>query len=109
MRVLTGVAAVTSNIAGRLRTRAQIGVRSAQENAALAAFAQTLARAADLDATATATCEEVSRLLGARAVVMLEREGMLRPVVARPPDRSEEHTSELPSLMRLSYDVICVK
>ena len=86
MLVLTGVAAVTSNLAGRLRTRAQIGVRSAQENAALAAFAQTLARAADLDATATATCEEVSRLLGVRAVVMIEREGMLRPVVARPPD-----------------------
>src|SRR3546814_17657191 len=37
--ILTGVAAVTSNLAGRLRTRARIGVRSAQDNASLAAFA----------------------------------------------------------------------
>ncbi|MBN8845353.1 MAG: sensor histidine kinase KdpD [Sphingomonadales bacterium] len=86
MLVLTGVAAVTSNLAGRLRTRAQIGVRSAQENAALASFAQTLARAADLETTATATCEEVSRLLGVRAVVMTVQEDMLRPIVARPPE-----------------------
>src|SRR3546814_2572081 len=33
-------------------------------------------------------------------------EHMLRFVA---PDRSEEHTSELPSLMRLSYDVFCLK
>src|SRR3546814_1321039 len=26
-----------------------------------------------------------------------------------PPERSEEHTSELQSLMRISYDVICLK
>src|SRR3546814_3020070 len=26
-----------------------------------------------------------------------------------PPDRSEEHTSELQSLMRISYDVFCLK
>ncbi|WP_215355121.1 sensor histidine kinase [Sphingopyxis soli] len=84
MLVLTGVAAVTANLAGRLRTRAQIGVRSALENAALASFAQTLARASDLETTATATCEEVTRLLGVRAVVMTEQDGLLRPVVARP-------------------------
>src|SRR3546814_8468512 len=28
---------------------------------------------------------------------------------ARPPDRSEEHTSELQSLMRISYAVLCLK
>lgn len=84
MLVLTGVAAVTANLAGRLRTRAQIGVRSALENAALASFAQTLARAADLETTATATCDEVSRLLDVRSVVMIEQGGLLRPLVARP-------------------------
>ena len=44
-RLLTGVAAVTSNLASRLRTRARIGIRSAEENASLAAFGQMLARA----------------------------------------------------------------
>lgn len=84
--ILTGVAAVTSNLAGRLRTRARIGVRSAQENASLAAFAQTLARASDRGTTATATCEEVSRQLGVRSVVLGETDGLLRPIVARPAD-----------------------
>src|SRR3546814_3533482 len=31
------------------------------------------------------------------------------PKVGRRPCRSEEHTSELPSLMRISYAVICLK
>jgi two-component system sensor histidine kinase KdpD len=84
MLVLTGVAAVTSNLAGRLRTRARIGVRSAEENAALAAFGQMLARASDREATATATCDEVSRLLGVRCVMLAETDGVLGPIVARP-------------------------
>src|SRR3546814_2103899 len=32
-----------------------------------------------------------------------------RPVPCRSPDRSEEHTSELQSLMRISYAVFCLK
>src|SRR3546814_3099069 len=32
-----------------------------------------------------------------------------RPVIARPIARSEEHTSELQSLMRISYAVFCLK
>src|SRR3546814_10913006 len=32
-----------------------------------------------------------------------------RRVVQRPPPRSEEHTSELQSLMRISYAVFCLK
>lgn len=86
MLLLTGVAAVTSNLAGRLRTRARIGVRSAQENASLAAFAQMLARAADRETTAAVTCDEVSRLLGVRSVVLAARDGLLQPIVARPVD-----------------------
>src|SRR3546814_7122014 len=31
------------------------------------------------------------------------------PAAARCPDRSEEHTSELQSLMRISYAVFCLK
>ena len=84
--ILTGVAAVMSNFAGRLRTRARIGVRSAQENASLAAFAQMLARASDRETTASATCDEVSRLLGVRSVVLADDDGLLRPLVARPAD-----------------------
>src|SRR3546814_8278179 len=34
---------------------------------------------------------------------------MARLVPARAFDRSEEHTSELQSLMRISYDVFCLK
>src|SRR3546814_1452630 len=30
-------------------------------------------------------------------------------IIATPPDRSEEHTSELQSLMRISYAVFCLK
>src|SRR3546814_3720402 len=36
--------------------------------------------------------------------------GMLQPCLKRAPDgRSEEHTSELQSLMRISYAVFCLK
>ena len=86
MLVLTGVAAVTSNLASRLRTRARIGIRSAEENASLAAFGQMLARASDREATATATCDEVSRLLGVRCAMLAETDGVLSPIVSRPRD-----------------------
>src|SRR3546814_4968218 len=36
-------------------------------------------------------------------------EGVARPGWYQPTDRSEEHTSELQSLMRISYAVFCVK
>src|SRR3546814_4471196 len=35
--------------------------------------------------------------------------GLRRPVSIRSPTRSEEHTSELQSLMRISYAVFCLK
>src|SRR3546814_1673610 len=35
--------------------------------------------------------------------------GALQVPDAPPPARSEEHTSELPSLMRISYAVFCLK
>src|SRR3546814_3970761 len=47
----------------------------------------------------------ISRLLIAEAAVELE----LRSVAGRDRVRSEEHTSELQSLMRISYAVFCLK
>src|SRR3546814_1201997 len=38
-----------------------------------------------------------------------DREAELPPGLAAGVDRSEEHTSELQSLMRTSYDVLCLK
>src|SRR3546814_6692579 len=46
-----------------------------------------------------------------RAIVMGEYGGIGLPVEGHiwRPGRSEEHTSELPSLMRISYAVFCLK
>ncbi len=84
MLILTGVAIFTSNLAGRLRTRAKLGVRSAQESAALATFSQTLARASDWETTAHAICEEVSSLLDVRTVLLTQREDKLAPLATAP-------------------------
>ena len=83
MFVLLGVAAFTSHLAGRLRARAAVGVRGAQENAALAAFAQALARVSDAESTAQVICDEVARLLDVNAVVLAESDG-LAVVASRP-------------------------
>src|SRR3546814_9427012 len=41
----------------------------------------------------------------------IRAQGLIQPIVVRPQgkDRSEEHTSELQSLMRISYAVFCLK
>jgi two-component system sensor histidine kinase KdpD len=83
--VLLGVAAFTSQLGGRLRSRAAIGVRGAQENAALATFAQTLARVSDSENTAQAVCDEVATLLEVNAAVLDERDGELAIVASQPP------------------------
>ena len=83
--VLIGIAAFTSNLAGRLRTRAQIGVRGAQENAAVAAFAQALARTSDRGETARTVCDEVSRLLAVNAVLLTREANTVRQEAAYPP------------------------
>ena len=83
--ILLGVAAFTSQLGGRLRSRAAVGVRGAQENAALAAFAQTLARVSDSENTAQAVCDEVSRLLEVNAAILAERHGELTIVASQPP------------------------
>src|SRR3546814_4577300 len=40
---------------------------------------------------------------------VIDRRGVERVAIANRRERSEEHTSELQSLMRISYDVFCVK
>ncbi|SNS48545.1 two-component system, OmpR family, sensor histidine kinase KdpD [Sphingomonas laterariae] len=84
MLILTAVAAFTSNLAGRLRNRAKIGVRGAQESAALAAFSQTLARASDRETTARSVCDEVARLLEVRTILLADRDGHLDIVASQP-------------------------
>jgi two-component system sensor histidine kinase KdpD len=82
--VLVGIAAFTARLTGRLKTRATLGVRSAHENAAVAAFAQTLARVSDRESTALAICQEVSHLLDVDSILLAEQEGALEIVAAWP-------------------------
>src|SRR3546814_9690688 len=48
-----------------------------------------------------------------RETILVDRDGAVATIVLNRPDvlnaRSEEHTSELPSLMRISYAVFCLK
>ena len=69
--VLLGVAAVTSQLAARVRAQADLAARSAEQNAALAGFARSLTGLSDEDALGQALCGEVSRLLGVDAVFLL--------------------------------------
>ncbi|PZO90545.1 MAG: histidine kinase [Sphingomonas sanxanigenens] len=85
--VLLAVATFASKLAGQLRSRAALGVRSARENAAVAGFAQTLARVSDAESTADAICEEVARLLDVNAIILARNPegGAPRILAAHPP------------------------
>ena len=80
MFVLIGIAVLTANLTGRLKIRATIGARSAQENAALAGFGQALARAADWQATSQTIATEIARLLGVTAILLDQRDGEQAPI-----------------------------
>src|SRR3546814_3327821 len=56
-----------------------------------------------------AACGELSELPGKRARTAPFRELVSTNLIATLRDRSEEHTSELQSLMRISYAVFCLK
>lgn len=84
MFVLMGIAAFTADLAGRLKARATLGARSAQENAAVAAFGQTLARVSDWQATSQLVCEEMARLLEVNVILLNERDGELVQAAACP-------------------------
>ncbi|WP_136163520.1 sensor histidine kinase [Sphingomonas flavalba] len=83
--ILLAVATFASKLTGQLRSRAALGVRSARENAAIAGFAQTLARVSDAGSTAAAICAEVSHLLGVNALVLVRDEGGVRILRSNPP------------------------
>ena len=82
--VLLGIAAFTSRLTGRLKTRATLGLQSAHENAAVAAFAQVLARVSDRRSTAAVICEEVSRVLDVDVMLLVERAGEIEVVSTCP-------------------------
>ncbi len=82
------VAVVASQLAGRVRQEANIGARTATENAALAAFGQRLAAVSDEAGTAAATCEEISAMLGVATVLLSQHEGR-HSVVTSVPERAE--------------------
>jgi len=86
MFVLIGIAALTANLTGRLKIRATIGARSAQENAAVAGFGQALARAADWQTTSQTIATEIARLLGVTTILLDQRNGELTPIAAAPGD-----------------------
>ncbi|WP_167737544.1 DUF4118 domain-containing protein [Sphingomonas parva] len=83
---LVALSAYTSFITGSLRKRAILSDRSAQENAALAALARDLTKAADWDSTAETLCRGTAPLLGLEVAVMREIDGELVMAGASPPD-----------------------
>lgn len=84
--VLIAVALFTGNLSWRLRRRATLGTRSAQENAAVAAFGQALARASDWQSTSGVVAEEIARLLALTVVVLARVEGEIVRRAAAPDD-----------------------
>lgn len=84
MFVLIGIAAFTANLAAKLKARAILGARGAQENAAIAAFGQALARASDWESTSRIICEEVSQLLDVSVILLNRRDAALVIVASFP-------------------------
>ena len=84
--VLVSVGIITSQLAGRLRREANVGARTAAENAAIAAFGQRLGAVSDRVGTSQATCEEVAALLGVAAVVLTKSERGPQVMAAAPAD-----------------------
>ncbi len=82
--VLTGVAIVASQLTGRLKREANIGARTAIENAAIAAFGQRLAGVSDEAGTAAIVCEEVASLLNVSTVLLTRKERNLTVIAATP-------------------------
>ncbi len=82
--VLIGIATFTANLTSRLKIRATIGARSAQENAAVASFGQALARSADWQSTSETIATEIARLLGVTAILLDQRDGELEQIAASP-------------------------
>jgi two-component system sensor histidine kinase KdpD len=75
--VLLAVSTYVSILTAHLRARVALSDRSAQENAAIAAFALRLTSLSDWSGTAKAVCEQVSTMLKVNAMLFREVEGEL--------------------------------
>lgn len=82
--VLTAVAIVASQLAGQLRREANIGARTATENAGIAAFGQRLAGVSDEPGTAAIVCDEVAALLNVNTVLLTRKVRELKIIAAAP-------------------------
>ena len=90
--VLGGVGIIAAQMAGRLRREANVGARTAAENAAIAAFGQRLGAVADEVGTSRTTCEEVSALLDVASAVLIASPQGPRLIAADP---AEPHLTPL--------------
>ncbi len=88
LAVLTIVAVVASQLTGRLKREATIGARTATENAALAAFGQSLAAVSDDMGTATVVCDNIAHVLNVSTVLLSTSGSKLDIISAHPPQIS---------------------
>jgi two-component system sensor histidine kinase KdpD len=84
--VLLGVAAVTSQLAARVRVQADLARHSSGQNAALAGFARQLNALTDRVLLARLLCGETARLLDVHALLLLPGEKGLEIAGAAPPE-----------------------
>jgi two-component system sensor histidine kinase KdpD len=82
--VLLAIAMFTAELAGRLKGRANLGARSAHENAAIASFGQALARESDWAGTSRVVCDEMARILDVSVMLLNQRDGRLTMVASCP-------------------------
>jgi two-component system sensor histidine kinase KdpD len=86
--VLGGVGVVAAQLAGRVRREANVGARTAADNAAIAGFVQRLGAIADAAGIAQAACAEVTTLLGVATALLVRRDQAPHALAAVPADPS---------------------
>jgi two-component system sensor histidine kinase KdpD len=88
--VLLGVAAVSSQLAARVRAQALLAQGSAAQNSALAGFARLLTGISRRDELAQLLCAEIGRLLDTKTVVLMPGDDGLELRSASPPGEELE-------------------
>ncbi len=84
--VLLGVGIVTSSLASRAKTQADLAGSSARQNAAIAGFARLLTSAGNADELSQAICAELGRLFVVRSVLLLPSSAGPILAAANPPE-----------------------
>jgi two-component system sensor histidine kinase KdpD len=82
--ILTGVAAVASQLTGRLKREASIGARTSGENAAIAAFGQRLAVISDETGTAATVCDEIAARLDVSTILLARKDREMAVIASQP-------------------------